>query len=113
MMRIILAVAAAAAVLTSVPLAAPAEAQGVRIAQGFDIQIGRDRDRDYRDRYYRDRYDDDYDYRDRRRRYDRDATIGIGPGGVTIGRRPRCRVVTTTVERDDGRMMTRRERRCG
>jgi hypothetical protein len=24
----------------------------------------------------------------------------------------RCRMVTTTIERDDGRMITRRERRC-
>lgn len=109
MMKIILAVAAAAAMLTAAPLVAPAEAQGVKMAQGFDVQIGRDRYRE--DRYYRDR-DDDYYYRDRRRRSDRDATIGIGPGGITIGQRPRCRLVTITVERDDGRMITRRERRC-
>ena len=58
--------AAAAAVLTTAPVATPAEAQGV------DVQIGRDRD----DRYYRDR-----------RRYDSDTTVGVGPGGVTIGPR--------------------------
>jgi len=40
-----------------------------------------------------------------------DATIGIGPGGVTIGPRQHCRTVTTTVQRDDGRTVTRRERR--
>jgi hypothetical protein len=64
------------------------------MAQGVDVQIGRDR----------------YD------RYDRDcgregATVGIGPGGVTIGPRQRCRMVTTTIERAD-RAITRRERRC-
>ena len=95
MMKIALAVAAAAAVLTTAPLVTPAKAQGV------DVQIGRDRD----DRY--DRYD-----RDRRGRYDSDATVGVGPGGVTIGPRQRCRMETTTIERDDGRMITRRERRC-
>jgi len=49
MMKITLAVAAAAAVLTTAPLATPAKAQGVKMAQGVDVQIGRDRD----DRYYR------------------------------------------------------------
>ncbi|OKO70346.1 hypothetical protein [Bradyrhizobium sp. NAS96.2] len=96
------AVAAAAAALTTTSLAIPAKAEGVRLAQGVDVQIGRDRE----DRYYRDR-----DYRDRDR-YDRDTTVGVGPGGVTIGPRQHCRTVTTTVERDDGRMVTRRERRC-
>src|SRR6266404_8332042 len=51
-------------------------AQGVDV-QSVDVQIGRDRS---------DRYD-----RDRRRN---DATVGIGPGGVTIGPRQRCRMVT-------------------
>ena len=37
---------------------------------------------------------------------------GIGPGGVTVGPRQHCRTVTTRIERDDGRMVTRRERRC-
>ena len=92
MMKIALAVAAAAAVLTTAPLVTPAKAQGV------DVQIGRDR---------YDRYD-----RDRRRGYDSDATVGLGPGGVTIGPRQRCRMETTTIERDDGRRITRRERRC-
>ena len=32
--------------------------------------------------------------------------------GVTVGPRQRCRMVTTTVERDDGRRITRKERRC-
>jgi hypothetical protein len=65
---------------------------------GGDVQIGRDRD---------DRYD-----RDRRRRYYSDTTVGVGPRGVTVGPRQRCRMVTTTVERDDGRRITRKERRC-
>ena len=47
-----------------------------------------------------------------RRRYDSNATVGIGSGGVTIGPRPRCRMVTTTIKRDDGRRTTRRERVC-
>jgi hypothetical protein len=69
--------------------------QDLRLAKGFDIQIGRDRDDKYR-----------------RRRSDSDATVGIGPGGVTVGPRQRenCRIVATTIERDDGRIITRR--RC-
>jgi hypothetical protein len=97
MMKITLAVAAAAAVLTTAPLATPAKAQGVKMAQGVDVQIGRDRD---------DRYDRD------RRRYDSDTTVGVGPGGVTVGPRQRCRMETTTIEGDDGRRITRKERRC-
>jgi len=65
------------------------------MAQGVDVQIGRDRDR-----------------YDRERRYDRETTVGVGPGGVTVGPRERCRMVTTRVERDDGSSFTRRERRC-
>jgi hypothetical protein len=99
MMKITLAVAAAAAVLTTAPLVAPAKAQGVKMAQSVDVQVGRDR------------YDRDYD-RDRRYNRDRDTTVGVGPGGVTIGPREHCRMVTTTVERDDGRTFQRRERRC-
>jgi hypothetical protein len=77
-------------VLTTAPVTTPAKAQGI------DVQIGRDR------------YDDRYD-RDRRRN---DYTVGVGPGGVTVGPRQRCRTVTTRIERDDGRMITRRERQC-
>jgi hypothetical protein len=95
MMKIALAVAAAAAVLTTAPLVTPAKA--VKMAQGVDVQIGRDRD---------DRYD-----RDRRQRFDSDTTVGVGPGGVTVGPRQRCRIETTTIERD-GRWITREERRC-
>jgi hypothetical protein len=97
MMKITLAVAAAAAVLGTAPLVPSANAEGVKMAQGVDVQIGRDRDY----RYDRDRRD-----------YDRDTTVGVGPGGVTIGPRHRCRTETTTIERPDGRMITRRERRC-
>ena len=93
MMKIALAATAAAAVLMTAPLVTPAKAQGV------DVQVGRDRD-----------YDRDYDRS--HRRYDRDTTVGIGPGGVSIGRGQNCRTVTTTVERDDGRMIRRKERRC-
>src|ERR1700694_5784433 len=98
MMKITLAVAAAAAVLTTAPLTTPAKAQGVKMAQGVDVQVGRDRD---------DRYD-----RDRRRRYASDTTVEGAPGGDAAGRRRHCRMETTTIERDDGRRITRRERRC-
>src|SRR5258708_8523530 len=98
MMRLASAVGAAGAVRTTAPLVTPAKAQGVKMAQGVDVQIGRDRD---------DRYD-----RDRRRQYDSDTTVGLGPGGVTVGPRQRCRMETTTIETDDGRRITRRERRC-
>jgi hypothetical protein len=97
MIKIAFALAAAGAVLMTAPLlvgSVPAKAQNVKMAQGVDVQIGRDRS----DRYYRDRRRDD-------------ATVGIGPGGVTIGPRRNCRMVTTTVERGD-RTITRRERRC-
>jgi hypothetical protein len=70
MLRISIVVATAAAALTTAPLATPAKAEAVKLAQGVDVQIGQDRD----DRYYRDRY-----------RYNRDTTVGIGPGGVTVG----------------------------
>ncbi len=93
MMKIAFVVAAAVAVLTTAPVTTPVKAQGI------DVQIGRDR---------YDRYDDRYD-RDRRRN---DYTVGVGPGGVTVGPRQRCRTVTTRIERDDGRMITRRERQC-
>jgi hypothetical protein len=94
MMKIAFAVAIAAAVLMSAPLLVgtiPAEAQNLKMAQGIDVQIGRDRDR---------------------RRNDSDVTVGIGSGGVTVGPRQSCRMVTTTVERADGRTITRKERRC-
>ena len=99
MMKIALAVAAAAAVLTTAPLVTPAKAQGVKIAQ-VDMQTGRHFD-DRDPGYYRER-----------RGYDSDTTVGVGPGGVTVGPGQRCRMVTTTIEREDGRMIKRKERRC-
>jgi hypothetical protein len=39
------------------------------------------------------------------------VTVGVGPGGVRVGR-DHCRMVTTKVERGDGSSVTRRERRC-
>src|SRR5205814_4196587 len=76
-----------------------ADAQSIKMAQGVDVQVGRDRD---------DRYD-----RDRRRGYDSDTTVGVGPGGITVGPRQRCRMETTTIERDDGRRIRSEERRVG
>ena len=73
MMKIAFAVTAAAAVLMTAPLlvsTTPAKAQNLKMAQGVDVQLGRDRDD-----------------RDRRRRNDSDVTIGVGPGGVTVGPR--------------------------
>ena len=95
MMKISFAVAFGAAVLMPAPLLVgtiPAEAQNLKMAQGIDVQIGGDRDR--------------------RRRNDSDVTVGVGSGGVTVGPRQNCRMVTTTVERADGRTITRKERRC-
>jgi len=63
-------------------------------ARALNIQVGRDRDDGYR------------------HRRDSDVTVGVGPGGITVGPRRNCRMVTTTVERDDGRMITRKELRC-
>jgi len=95
MMKIALAVLAAAAVL----MTAPANAQGVKMTQ-VDMQTGLHLD----DR-------DPGSYRERRR-YDSDATVVVRPGGVTLGPGRRCHVGTTTIERHDGRRITRRERRC-
>jgi hypothetical protein len=92
MTKIAFAVAIAAAVLMPAPLlvgAIPAEAQNLKMAQ-VDVQIGRDRDR---------------------RRGDQGTTVGVGPGGVTVGPKQNCRMVTTTVEQG-GRTVTRKERRC-
>ena len=96
MTRIAFALAAATAVLmTAPPLGGTyaAKAQNLNVAQGVDVQTGRERgDRD-------------------RGRRDRDVTIGVGPGGITVGPRRGCRTVTTTTRRD-GRVVTTRERRC-
>ena len=94
-----------AAVFASAPLfigTIPAKAENLKMAQvGLDVQVGRDRD-DWIDR----------DRSERRDRRDRDLTVGVGPGGITVGPRQHCRTVTTTVDRDDGRRVTRRERLC-
>src|SRR5438552_13591580 len=100
MTKIAFTVTATAAMLMTAPLLVgtiPAKAENLKMAQGVDVQIGRDRD-------------DRDSWRDRRRN---DVTVGVGPGGVTVGPRLRenCRTVTTTVEQD-GRTITRRERRC-
>ena len=95
MMKISFAVAFGAAVLMPASLlvgTVPAEAQNLKMAQGIDVQIGGDRDR--------------------RRRNHSDVTVGVGSGGVTVGPRQNCRMVTTTVEQGDGRSITRKERRC-
>ena len=60
MMKTAFVLAAATAVLTTSPPATPAKAQDLKMAQGVDIQIGRDR-------YDRDRGRDDY-------------RVGVGPG---------------------------------
>ena len=99
MMKITLSVAAATVMLTTAPLITPTKAQGIKMAQ-VDMQTGR---------HYEDR-DPGY-YRDRRG-YDSNATVGVGPGGVTVGPRQRCRMETTTIKRDDGRRITRREHVC-
>jgi hypothetical protein len=98
-MKIALAMAAAAAVLTAAPLITPAKA--IKVVQSADVQIGRDRD---------ERYDKDRRQQFDRQRFNADTTVGIGPGGVTIGPQ-RCRIETTTNERD-GRWLMREERRC-
>ena len=68
----------------------PAEAQNLKMAEGVDVQIGRDRDR---------------------RQNDSDVTVGIGSGGVT-GPRQNCRMVTTTVETARRPHNHAQERRC-
>src|SRR5258707_7089172 len=72
----------AAAVLTTAPLATPAKAQGVKMAQ-VDMQTGL-------------HIDDPANYSRDRRRYDSNAAVGVGPGGVTIRPRQRCRMAAST-----------------
>ena len=96
MMKI--AFVAAAAVQTTAPIVTPAKAQGVKMAQ-VDMQTGL-------------HIDDPAHYSRDSRRYDSNATVGVGPSGVTIGPRQRCRMETTTIKRDDGRRITRREHVC-
>jgi hypothetical protein len=89
---------AAAAVLMAVPLVTPAMAQGVKMAQ-VDMRTGL-------------HIDDPAHYGRDHRRYDSNATVGVGPGGVNSGPRQSCRLVTTTIRRDDGRRITRKEQVC-
>jgi hypothetical protein len=96
MMKIACIVAAAA--LTTVPLVTPAKAQGTKMAQ-VDMRTGL-------------HIDDPAHYSTGHRRYDSNATVGVGPGGVTNGPRQSCRVATTTIKLDDGRRTTRKERVC-
>ena len=106
MKRIAFAVATAAVVFTvgsSFGGVIPAKAENLKMAQ-VEIQVGRDRDGG-RDRDVR----EERSHRDRR---DSGATVGVGPGGISAGPREHCRTVTTTVERDDGRRVTRKERVC-
>jgi hypothetical protein len=95
MMKIAFFVAAAA--LMAVPLVTPANAQVVKMAQ-VDMQTGL-------------HLDDPAHYSRDRRRYDANATVGVGPGGVTNGPRQSCRVETKTIK-PDGRSILRRERVC-
>ena len=100
MKRIALTAAAAAVFFTaglSFGGGIPAHAENLKMAQ-VDIQVGRDRD-----------VREERSHRDRR---DSGATVGVGPGGIVVGPRERCRTVTTTVDRDDGRRVTRKERVC-
>jgi len=100
MMKIALAVSAAATLLAAAPTVTPAKA--LKMADGVDVQIGRDREYGY-DRDDRQRFD--------HHPFDSHTTVGIGPGGLTTGPQQRCRIETTTNERD-GRWITPEERRC-
>jgi hypothetical protein len=119
MMKMMLAAATAAAVTMAVPWFAgsvPAKAEGLKMAQ-VDVQIGRDRDekvgRDRDEKIGRDRDENSRRDREDTRRDEggKNLTIGVGPKGIEVGPKERCKTVTTTVERD-GRKETSRERRC-
>jgi hypothetical protein len=99
MMRLALAATAAAVIFTagsSFGGITPAKAENLKMAQ-VEIQVGRDKNV----------------HEERRRDHRKPgATVGVGPEGIVVGPREHCRMVTTTVERDDGRKVTRRERVC-
>jgi len=69
---------------------------------GVGVEIGGDRDEKSR----RDKRDEGT-----KRDDGGNLTIGIGPKGIEVGPKEKCKTVTTTVERD-GRKETTRERRC-
>ena len=97
MLKIVFAVATAAAFITVDPGVggkSAAHAQNLKTAQ-VDIEVGRGRD-------------------EGRFREREGVSVGVGPGGVRVGPRHRehCRTVTTTVRRDDGSRVRRTERRC-
>ena len=100
MRRIALAATAAAVIFTagsSFGGVVPANAENLKMAQ-VQIEVGRDRN-----------------VREERSRRDHrgpNATVGVGPEGIVVGPREHCRMTTTTVERGDGRKVTRRERVC-
>ena len=88
----------AAAVLMAGPHLTPVKAEGVKVAQ-VDMRTGL-------------HIDDPANYSRDHRRYDSNATVGVGPGGFANGPRQSCRLVTTTIKQDDGRRITRKERVC-
>jgi hypothetical protein len=99
MRKIALAMAAAAAIIMTGPSfvgAVPAKAEQLKMAQ-VELQIGRDRE----DNSRRDRRDENPG-----------VSIGVGPKGVVVGPKRRCRTVTTIEERADGRRVKTTERRC-
>jgi hypothetical protein len=96
MKKIALAVATAAAALTTVSVGTvPAKAETFQVAQAVDVQVGRDRD----DRVIR------------REHREPGVSVGIGERGLRVGPREHCRTVVTHIERG-GRSITQRERRC-
>jgi len=99
MIKIALAVATAAAIITASPTllgAVPAKAEQLRMAQ-VDVQIGRDR----QDNGRRDQRDENPG-----------VSIGVGPKGIVVGPNRRRHTVTTIDERPDGRGVKTTERRC-
>jgi hypothetical protein len=108
MKNIALAVAAGAAIVLAGPLfvgTVAAKAEQLKMAQGVDVQIGRDRQdngrRDQQDNGHRDQRDENPGF-----------SVGVGPNGVVVGPKQRCHTVTTIVERPDGRRVKTTERRC-
>ena len=89
MIKLVLAMTAAAALLTTAPLVTSAKAAGVKMAQGVDVQVGRDRD-DLYDRDCRRRYDSDPQSARRRRWREHRPTTALPHGDYhdRTGRRP-------------------------